>query len=761
MKNIGLILSVFLLYSCGEAPLRFERLESEKTGISFSNDLTETDSFNILKNEYIYNGGGVGVADFNADGLQDLVFVGNHVSTRFYLNKGNLRFEDISDRFDGLTNDQWYSGVSVTDINGDDLPDFYLTSTMSKIGEQRKNKFWVNQGLDSDGLPTYREMAEDYAIADTGYSVHSVFFDYDLDGDLDLYVLNNILNKMVPTNYRPKITDGSSINNDRLYQNTGNGKFIDVTIPAGIVYEGYGLGLAVGDVNKDGYPDLYISNDYASNDLLYINQGDGTFQNESASYLSYQSKFSMGNDISDYNNDGNPDIITVDMLPEAYFRKKQTINGNSYIFYINDEKYGYEHQYTRNMIHRHNGFGGEQMLPFSEIGQLLGVYQTEWSWSPLFADFDNDGDRDLFITNGFPKDLTDKDFTNYQAQVGGFVASDAHMLSRIPVVKVSNYAYESKDGNSFEDKTEAWGMKIPSFSNGASFVDLDNDGDLDYVVNNINEPAFIYRNNTIGGLKDAAHYIRLKLKGSSFNTLAIGARVEIWVDGHYQFMEQSLSRGYISSVEPIVHFGLKSGNPIDSIRVLWPGNKRVTLLKEVMPNQLLAVNEADAQSFEGRIKPENKPAFFTSVQDVLDYTHSEIDYIDFFQNQNILPHKYSQIGPCMAKGDIDNDGKDDLIIGASSDLPTQVFLWRENGFVNTQFSGLTDRKQCQESDLVFVDIDQDGDQDIVSLAGGYTNEKAEEYRHFVYLNKGGSFSKMEINIPPFPASVVRAADVDQ
>ncbi|MFZ9982614.1 MAG: FG-GAP repeat domain-containing protein, partial [Cyclobacteriaceae bacterium] len=499
MNRILFLFSIIGLFSACDDALepRFKRLNPEETGITFVNEIIEKDSFNILHNEYMYNGGGVGIGDLNNDSLQDIVFTANKTLSRVYLNLGNFKFTDITDRFKGLKAGQWLSGVVIVDINADGWNDVYLTSTMNDDPEMRRNQLWLNEGLDKDNLPSFREAAVEFGIHDQGHSMHAAFLDFDLDGDLDLYILNNVISKEVPTNYRPKLLDGSSPNNDHFYENLGNGTFRDITLKAGITIEGYGLGIAVADFNKDHYPDIYISNDYISNDILYLNQRNGTFKNASETYLSYQSRFSMGNDAADVNNDGNPEIITMDMMPEDYFRKKQTINGNSYYVYYNNLKYGYQNQYIRNMFQVHNGFVDTVMLPFSEQAQMSGIYQTEWSWSPLFADYDNDGDKDLLVTNGFPMDLTDKDFTNYKAEYFGSLITEEQLLARIPVVKVSNYAFENKGNLKFENVTENWGMKIPSFSNGASFVDLDNDGDLDYVVNNINDPAFIYKNTTI------------------------------------------------------------------------------------------------------------------------------------------------------------------------------------------------------------------------------------------------------------------------
>ncbi len=758
MKISFFLLLCTSLFSCFNKTPRFELLSIEATGIDFNNVVLEEDSFNIMHYEYMYNGGGVGVGDLNNDGIPDLIFTGNKISSKIYVNKGEFKFFDITSNFEGLNNNQWLSGVCVADVNADGWNDVYFTSTMSNDSLKRKNQLWINQGL-KEGQPWFKEMAEAYGIADMGYSMHAAFFDYDLDGDLDLYVLNNVINKEVPTNYRTKIADGSAVNNDQLYQNLGNSTFKNVTIEAGIVFEGYGLGIAVGDVNKDGYPDIYISNDYIANDLLYINQRNGKFSNQSKNYFSYHSRFSMGNDMADMNNDGNLDIITMDMMPEQYFRKKQTINGNSYFVYVNNEKYNYEQQFVRNMLQLHNGFQDTTMLPFSEVAQMAGVYQTEWSWSPLFADFDNDGDKDLFITNGFPKDLTDKDFTNYKAQVYGSLADDAHMITRIPIVKVPNYAYENAGELNFVNRTQDWGMNIPSFSNGASFVDLDQDGDLDYIVNNINDPAFVYRNNTIGKMNDGVNYIRIELKGNKPNLAAIGAKVELWSNGSYQYAEKFLSRGYLSSVDPILHFGLGKSTVIDSIKIIWPSGKTITVTKKVKANQVVTMNEDDADSLI-KSSPKKTNYLFSQVNGLLDFTHREMDYIDFFQGQSIMPHKFSQIGPRMTKGDLTNDGLEDLLIGASNGQPTTLFIRQGHKFIPAELTGLTGDKPGQESDLAILDIDQDGDNDVIAVSGGYMLEDEKAYQHFLYRREGTGFTKEVLPLPPFPASVVRVMDFD-
>ena len=759
MKHIWFWVGIAVISSqCSEKNTRFQLLDSEITGIEFVNSIEETDSFNILYNEYIYNGGGVGICDLNNDGLPDIILTGNKVTTQIYLNAGNFKFKNITHHFQGLSNEQWISGVTIVDINHDGWQDVYLTSSSGEDPLLRRNQLWVNQGTDKDGLPFFIEKAESYGIADKGYSVHAAFLDYDLDGDLDLYILNNTVNKFVPTNYRPKIVDGTSPNNDKFYENLGNGTFIDVTEKAGILVEGFGLGLAVSDINKDGYPDIYISNDYISNDFLLINRGDGTFQNKAKEYLSYQSKFSMGNDVCDVNNDGNPDIYTLDMLPRDHARKKQTIAGTSYFFYINDDKFGYEHQHVRNMLHLHNGFLNGELLPFSEAGQITGLFDSEWSWSSLFADFDNDGDRDLIVTNGFPKDLTDKDFAKYKAAMFQYLATDQQVLDRIPAVKVANFVFEKTGDLEYKDVTEEWGMHIPSYSSGAAFADLDNDGDLDYVVNNINDKVFIFRNSTEEESEGCTNYIKIELRGSGKNNMAIGSKVEIWRKDHYQFYEHFLTRGYISSVDPIIHFGLKD-SIIDSIRVTWPLSDRQTVIKNVSANQRISLHENDAVLIEKKADRIRDELLFERVE-LIDYTHTQTDYVDFFQDQTILPHKFSQIGPCMAKGDLNGDGQEDLIISASDKLPTTVFLRERNEFIRTEFDGLTDRKKCLESDLAIFDVDGDGDNDIVAVSGGYANENPEDYRHFLYRREGNAFLKEELPLPPFPASVVRPFDFD-
>ncbi len=774
MKNLtipAVVLCVIFAHGCKERDASLFRLvPSDESGIAFVNEIKETDSFNILTHEYIYNGGGVGAGDFNNDGSTDLFFSGNTVSNKLYLNQGNLEFKDVTDAAGVAGNGQWCSGVALADINSDGWLDIYVCSTFKNDSTQRKNLLYINQGAGNDGSVSFSEEAAAYGVDDDGYSTTAAFLDYDNDGDLDLYVLTNILNERIPTSYRAKITDGSALNNDRLYRNNGNGTFTNVSVEAGITYEGYGLGLAVADFNEDGWQDIYVSNDYLSNDILYVNQQDGTFRNETSSSIRHQSMFSMGNDAADFNNDGHVDVITLDMLGETNYRQKTTMGSKNYLTYINNEKYGYDYQYIRNMLQTNNGTDENGNVSFSEVGLMANIYQTDWSWSPLFVDIDNDGWKDLLVTNGFPKDVTDRDFSNYRSMTHNLVPVRL-LLDSIPSAKVPNYAFRNNGDMTFEDVTTKWGLSIASFSNGAAFCDLDNDGDLDYVVNNINDKAFVFENRLYGPgahSNDTANYIRFKLIGGPQNRSAIGATVRLYDDhGQEQLHVHSTYRGYISTVEDIVHFGLGK-HAVDSVKIFWADGSSTELLSPAV-NQLHTVAYAEpddaATAVQVRAPGEQGSRPTGLVREVsdalgLDFRHREDDIIDF-HFQRTLPHKFSQYGPGIAVGDLNNDGLDDFVIGGGSDVPRYVYTQRRDGTFSVRE---TAAKPEEDMGLLLFDADQDTDLDLYVATGSMEHEPSSAYyQDKLYVNDGkGNFLPAEDALPTMIASssCVRGADFD-
>ncbi|WP_181885089.1 VCBS repeat-containing protein [Pontibacter diazotrophicus] len=739
------------------APRLFESLTETATGITFSNTLTETETLNVLEFEYFYNGGGVAVGDFNNDGLQDIFFAGNMVPSRLYLNKGYLKFEDITKQAGINTSGRWASGVAVADVNNDGYQDIYVCVTGKVNPQQRTNLLYINN---QDN--TFTEAAQQYGIADDSYSTHAAFFDYDKDGDLDLYLLNHTLEEKNPNLLRPQLRNGSGKNTDKLYRNNGNNSYSDVSKEAGILVEGHGLGVAISDINQDGWPDVYVSNDYLSNDILYLNNGNGTFTDKAAAYFKHQSQSAMGNDVADFNNDGLVDIITVDMLPEDNLRSKLMFAGMNYDRFMAEIKNGYTPQYMRNTLQLNTGNGS-----FSEIGQLAGVHSTDWSWSPLLADFDNDGYKDLHITNGFPKDITNRDFIMYRMQglnsnVPTEVLNKQFMkaINQLPSAKKSNYMYRNQGDFTFSNQTKAWGMDVASFSNGAAYADLDGDGDLDLVTNNINGKAFVYRNNA--EKHTGNNFLRIKLQGDKANAAGYGAKVRLTQNDKEQFQEYSPYRGFMSTVEPFLHFGLGQDSVIAAVEVAWPDGK-VQRLENVKANQVLTLAHKDAVAAK-QLKKDAAPQLFQSANAryKIDYVHKEEPYIDF-KVQPLLPHKYSQNGPGISVGDVNGDGLEDFYVGGAFKYPGRVFLQSKNGTFTS--AAITDQTKFEEDmGSLFFDADGDGDLDLYVVSGG--NEFPANSPYFqdkLYKNDGkGNFTLDTQALPNTTSSgsFVTAADID-
>ncbi len=767
---LAIVILIALLSSCQEKAL-FETLPPEKTGITFSNTITESDSFNILTYEYVYNGGGVGLADVNQDGLLDIFFSGNMVDNRLYLNQGGFRFRDITESAGVAGRERWSTGVSVVDINQDGLPDFYVTASTYEPAGRRANQLFVNQGPDAYGVPVFHELAVEYGLADTSHTTVSAFFDYDNDGDLDVYLaINEMDQTRQPNSFRDKVEDGSSRRTDKLFRNDGPGPaghpvYSDVSAEAGIRLEGFSLGLNIVDINRDGWKDIYVTNDFITNDLLYVNNGDGTFTNKASEYFKHTSHSAMGNDVADINNDGLADLVSVDMLPEDNFRRKTMMTPNNYTNTINNLRYGYDFQYVRNTLQLNRGaLPGGQDPVFSEVAMLAGIHATDWSWTPSVADFDNDGLRDIIITNGFPKDITDHDFIDYRTEVQR-IAPVHIMLKEIPSVKLVNVAFKNEGNLQFSKVNDAWGFDIPSFSNGAAYGDLDNDGDLDLVVNNIDDPAFVHRNTLSDKDPDAAHWLMVEFSGPEGNAGGLGARVEIELrNGEILVSEHTPYRGYLSSVDPRMHFGLGEIDKVKSLRVIWPDGK-TQRMEEVQADQVVRAIYAEARKAEPVVVSQKSP-FFEPDTGILrgQVIHREVDFIDF-NVQPLLPHKLSQYGPGLAVADINGDGLTDMYLGGSRERTGTFFLQQSDGSFRQEQRIIPDDldPEPEELGVLFFDADGDGDDDLYMVGGGYEwPEGNPALQDRIFLNENGRFHLAEDALPDmtFSGGCARAADFD-
>ncbi len=736
----------------------FKERSPKDTGVDFSNTLVLGDDLSVLEFEYMYNGAGVAVADFDQDGMQDLYFTGNMVSNRLYRNLGNWQFEDLTCSARAGSS-HWSNGVAVVDINQDGYPDIYVSRGGPRGSEtrDRANLLFINNGME-DGILSFTESAGEWGLADDSYSVQSAFFDYDADGDLDMYLLSNALVDFNRNTSRPKDLTGKAPSVDKLFRNNGDEKFTEVSKEAGIVIEGFGLGVEICDINTDGWPDIYVSNDFLTDDLLYINQKDGTFNNEIGTYFEHLTFNGMGNDIADINNDGLMDVIVLDMLPEENDRWKLTMMGNNYDEFQTGLSYGYQPQYIRNTLQLNNGNGS-----FSEVGQMAGISATEWSWSALFADFDQDGLKDLCVTNGYRQDITNLDFMVYGNRVLTMGTEEANRkqrleeLNKLPGIKIHNYFFKNKGDLQFEDISEEAGFSKPTYSNGMAYADLDNDGDLDLVMNNIDDPAGLYENQRPSG--DKNRYLKVKFKGENPNATGIGSQVDLFYGGKMQHQYFTPYRGYLSTVEEGLHFGLGETAVVDSALVTWP-NGRVQLIKGIKTDQQLTLDYADAYIRNDSLS-KSGPVLFQRADSVgLSYDHTEDEFVDF-KIQPLLPHMHSRNGPGIAVADVNGDGREDCYISGAAAQAAGLMLQLPDGtFRKTDFMD----EAFEDMAPLFFDADNDGDQDLYVVSGGSSFQEGHElYQDRLYENDGSGNFKPVAGLPHFKVSgsVVTAADYDK
>lgn len=780
--NRYILYIIIILYtvSCKKSKTLFSSIPSSQSGIYFNNQIIENDSINALDIVNVYNGGGVGVGDFNNDGLQDIYFTGSRVSNKLYLNKGNLKFDDITNEANVDGKGRWSRGVSIVDINNDGLLDIYVCCTIIDDNSKRQNILYINRGTNNKGVPYFTDMAAEYGLNDTSYSTMATFFDYDNDGDLDMYlVVNVILKGENPNAFRNIFQNGEFPSTGRLFRNDWNvilkhPVFVNVSKKAGITIEGYGHSATVTDINNDGWKDIYVANDFVGDNILYVNNQDGTFSNKVKNYFKHTSYNSMGQDIVDINNDGLQDVIELDMNPEDNYRKKTMMNGSNYNIYQNFEKFNHQYQYVRNvlqlnqgpMVKQHDSIGNPV---FSDVGFLAGIAETDWSWALVVTDFDNDGFRDIIITNGFPKDVTDHDFIAFRNK-SIQLASKSTLLSQIPEVKLHNYAFRNNGDLTFTDFSSAWGLSIPTFSNGAAYVDLDNDGDMDLVVNNINGEASIYENRVNNGEeKNNHHFLELQLVGDSLNRNGLGAKINIYYNGKQQVYEENPYRGYLSTMQLNPHFGLGAITLIDSLIIKWPNN-RVQKIVNFPIDRKINIDIKDAtESYDRPQQIFVSNTLFTEITDSIgiNYWHEEEDFNDF-GIQKLLPHKLSEYGPALATGDLDGNGLDDLVIGGSVFFSPVILFQQSNGtfFQKTLLPGITSiNKKWEEMGIALFDMDGDGDLDIYSASGGYESGPGTySYQDKLYINDGRGHFKIDSLILPknyTSKSCVRVADYDK
>jgi hypothetical protein len=754
-----ILLILISLISCNrDKDKLFTSLSHKRTGIDFKNLIKESETFNVLDYGYMYNGAGVAVGDVNNDRLPDIFFSGNLTKSKLYLNKGNFRFEDITDKAGVSGPGTWNTGVTMADINGDGFLDIYVCSSTDGRPEHRKNLLFIN-----NGDLTFTESAAKYGVDDSSYSTHSVFFDYDKDGDLDLFVLNHSLDKFA----RPKVeykNERDEKYENRLYKNTG-GKFVDVSKETGIIQNvmNFGLGVAVTDLNNDNWPDIYVGNDYSEQDYLYINQKDGTFSEQLEKYFDHVPLSTMGLDAADFNNDGYIDLIALDMYPEDNYGNKLVAGPDNYDKFSILKNTGFYHQSTRNMLQLNN-----HGSYFTEIGQYAGVFSTNWSWAPLLCDFDNDGNKDLYISNGYGRNSTHMDAVMFsieqimKQQKGEAIMPKMGIIEKIPATVLKNYIFKNNGDLTFTNVTESWGDEVPSLSNGAAYADLDNDGDMDLVVSNINDYAFIYKNNS--NKINPNHFLKIKFDGTGLNKGGIGAKVEIKCKDQTYTQEFMPSRGYMSSMNHELVFGLGKAVIVDELKVTWP-DLREQVLAAFAADQTIILHNKDAQIAKQKAATVYQPLFVPiNNKKILDFKHVENEYVDF-RKQILLPHFLSTQGPHIAKGDVNNDGLEDLYFSGAKGSPGKLYIQKKNGSFELQVQSCFEKdKNCEDIGAVFFDADGDKDPDLYVVSGGNEfSRESPELQDRLYLNNGnGVFTKTLDRLPKMltSGSCIKAGDID-